>query len=107
MSITRDELWSEVFGSGYEAVVDEWLVAERFIDGDWETPGTVQLVVEDPEEDGHITKAIDADDLYRAYEIAVERGYNHCGSPINDQDFDACVGDIILQIAVYDEVVYG
>lgn len=103
----RDELWSEVLGSGYEEV-SEWIVKEQYIDGDWDTPGTIQIVAEDPEEEGlNITVGIDADDLYKAYEIAVENGYTHCGKPLENQDFDACAGDIILQVAVYGETVFG
>lgn len=103
----REELWSEVLGSNYEAVSD-WIVREQYIDGDWETPGTIQITAEDPEEESNtITVGIDADDLYRAYEIALENEYHHCGRALDEQDFDACAGDIVLQVAVYGEVVFS
>jgi hypothetical protein len=49
------------------------------------------------------------EDLAKGYRLALEHKSTHCGHySVTDLDeADACTGDIILQYAIFGEVVYG
>ncbi len=103
--IDKDELWSEVFGSAYEQAGDWWL-DEHYVSGDWETHGEVRIGYLDEDENPQsITLTIK--DIARGYGIAVEQGYHHCGSYVDFRNMDACSGDIILQCAIFGQLIYG
>ncbi len=112
VEVPAEELWSAVFGSNFEsdAVNGAWLKGVRFIQGTWDVPGLVELEYIDEDEKTH-KQFYSAHDLAGALSMAIKRGYNHapCGGKI-DMDFsnyDACVGDLLLQVMVYGELVYG
>lgn len=112
VEVPAEELWSAVFGSGFEsdAVNDEWLTGIKFIDGSWGIPGVVELTYLDEDEKPH-KQFYNAHDLAGALSTAMAKGYNHspCGGKI-DMDFsnyDSCVGDLLLQVMVYGELIYG
>ena len=112
-SITVDdkELWSCVMGSGWETW--DWWRVIRYADGtDWKTPGKVLVAVADPDdEDQRVAKTITVDDLARAVSVAIEKNYNgglgHMINWLSFEDYDACASDVIMQIAVLGDVVYG
>ena len=99
------ELWSEVFGSGYETW--PWWNMVTFSEGDWDTPGVAHLSIIDPDEgplSTDVTVAeVNMERLVWAYEQAIATCVDACtGKAIYPgSDIDACVGDCILQIAVY------
>lgn len=97
------ELWDEVFGSGYEQVSD-WIVGERYLSGDWETSGEIRISYLD-RHDKVQHKDITELDLLLAYNQVVH--YRHCGHTVGEQDIDACAADLILQMALLGEVIYG
>lgn len=49
------------------------------------------------------------EDLANGYRLAVKNHAHHCGSyPVADlEQADACTGDVILQYAIWGEVIYG
>ena len=70
----------------------------------------VELEYIDEDEKTH-KQFYSAYDLAGALSTAMAKGYNHspCGGKI-DMDFsnyDSCVGDLLLQVMVYGELVYG
>ena len=85
--IDADELWSDVFGSGWETY--EWWYGHRYEDGE-----------------GQYITPITIDDLVLAYTRLSQSDYTHCGGFTLDAP-DACTGDAILQLCIYGELVFG
>ncbi len=75
--------------------------------------GLVQLVVDDesdkPTESGLKNVILTPSQILRAFSQLVELQATHCsGYPIHDLDnSDACTADLILQQAVYGEIIWG
>ena len=112
VEVPAEELWSAVFGSGFEsdAVTNVWLRGVNFVHGTWDVPGLAELQYIDEDEKIH-KQFYSAHDLAGALSKAIKNGYNHspCGGKI-DMDFsnyDSCVADLLLQVMVYGELVYG
>jgi hypothetical protein len=112
VDVEAEELWSSVFGSGFESdpVNDEWLRGFRFIQGDWETPGLIELDYLGEDERYH-KQTYNVHDLAGALSTAIAKSYHHvpCGGKI-DADFsnyDSCVGDLLLQVMVYGEETFA
>lgn len=105
--ITKDELWSNVFGS-FEGSF-EWWTAIEYVDSDWQKHGVVKLsAYSDIDTDEEIvTKEVTVDDLAKAYAFAVSQKYHHCGGTIDIYNMDECASDIILQIVMFRDVIYG
>jgi hypothetical protein len=111
VTVSAEELWSTVLGSGWEYAGDHW-VASRFESGDWDTVGEFRLSGDTTDLSGYdshlVTKVLTVEDFQAAYEFAVAKGYHHCGSSYAEiDDADACWADGILQIAIYGDIVYG
>ncbi len=106
--VDANEFWSAVFGA--EPFIWPWWVNVRYAeDTDWETSGTVTITIADPDDaEDSTTKTLTLDDIVAAYVIALEQyphsvggvGWSHTG-------FDTESSDLILQIAVQGEVVFG
>jgi len=112
VDVEAEELWSSVFGSGFESdpVNDEWLRGFRFIQGDWETPGLIELDYLGEDQKYH-KQTYNIHDLAAALSTAIAKSYHHvpCGGKI-DADFsnyDSCVGDLLLQVMVYGEETFA
>lgn len=107
VEIDAQELWSGVLGSAYESF--EWWLGEKYVgDADWETPGQVIITYEDPDTNEAKRKTLDVNDFARAYQMALKNKNYHCGSyKIDIEDPDACVGDIVMQYAIFGEIIYG
>lgn len=72
--------------------------------------GCIALVVWNPENNAElINRIITPSDILQAFSKLVENGFSHCsGYPIQDLDnSDACTSDLVLQQAVYGEVIWG
>jgi len=112
IEVPAEELWSAVFGSGFESdpVSNEWLSGFRFIEGSWDIPGLVEIQYLDKE--GSLQRNFyTAHDLASALGVAMSKEYNHvpCGGKI-DTDFsnyDSCVADLLLQVMVYGEETFA
>lgn len=51
---------------------------------------------------------VTVEDLRLGFEKALAKGQTHCGSyPLDIEDADACFGDMIIQYAIFGELVYG
>jgi len=110
ISIDRETLWSGTFGGGWE--YSSWWVGMKYgVGGSWDTigDGTFTLTCEDPDDPDAepIKKTLTIADLARAYGIAVENNYHHCGTKWDLEDPDHCVSDGILQLAFFGELIYG
>jgi len=113
--IDGNELWSAVFGSGFEQL--PWWKSLKFVNCDWnkmptDQIGHVRIGVEDPEFGDEETvqyEDIKIADLVRGLEACIEKGYHHCGMPISldFQDYDSCAGDFVLQCAIFGDTVYA
>lgn len=106
-----NELWSDVFGSLGGFLDHSWLHHIKYITGNWNKHGLVELTIDNPapefnEETVHTTKQLKVEDLADAYSKLMNNDYKHCGGCELD-DPDACTADAILQTAVYGELVYG
>lgn len=110
VKIDEQELWDAVAGSGFYY---EWF---RYIDGlvFGESPRNVKIIAWDPQSPGGdsdtLVKIITISDMALALEFLIYKGYYHCGIPFSPEvikDPDACVADLILQVAVYGDVIYG
>lgn len=113
------DLWSAFWGSGFESdpVTRNYLMSLDFIEGDWETLGVAEVdyVSEDDDTEGEdedkwLTKRLNVEDITNALAIAM-KGYRHvpCGGDITPEfdNWDACISDIILQLALYGKEVWA
>lgn len=122
-SVDAVDLWSAVFGSGWETVAS-WLrkVKLEGDEADWDVPGAVTITAENPhaliddiDDDPTIEATLVLEDIAKAVSEVLAEGYRDActGQPITldpedlGGDWDACVGNVILQQAVYGEVIYG
>jgi len=112
IEVPAEELWSAVFGSGFESdpVSSEWLKGFRFIEGSWDVPGLVELWYINKE--GSFQKSFyTAHDLAGALGVAMSKEYNHvpCGGKVgmDFSNYDSCVADLLLQVMVYGEEVFA
>jgi hypothetical protein len=98
------EFWSSVMGS-LEFMGEHWLKVKYRGDADWNKPGIVTITADNGEET--VTKSLTIEDLVQAYEAAIAKPYYHCGGTIDIDDMDECASDIVLQLAMFGDVVYG
>jgi hypothetical protein len=128
LEVDSNELWSQVWGSGYESdpVNRNWLMNTTFKQGaEWDKMGeaTIWYIPEDGDEsdekywdEEHYqehckSKDVTITEIEDALSLAMQEGYRHvpCGGKI-DTDFDrwdSCVGDILLQLIVYGKEVWA
>lgn len=110
--VSIPELWEAMWGC---EASPEWVSKVRKPDGsgislwtkpDYE-PNPQDFKVYDIEEEKWHTVTLD--DLVRGYTLAVKTNAKHCGHyAVSDlEDPDACTLDIILQLAIFGEVIYG
>lgn len=101
------ELWISVMGSAWEQAGDHFLEA-NYLSGDWDEIGVLELTGENPNGEGIITKKIGINEILEAYAEAINRGHHHCNCSMVDlENYDSCAGDIILQLALYGELIFG
>ena len=103
MMVNPYDLWSSICGSAWESW--EWWLGWKYEGGDWENPCTLWVVAENPYDDGAITATVTVDDLARAIEDLQHSTV--VMAAVVSSDFDALTGDIIMQQAIFGEVVYG
>lgn len=108
VTLDADDLWSAVMGSGWETW--PWWQSVKYLEGDWDVPGRVQVSIDDPDaEDAALVRVITLSALIDAVHTVNERGFvDLCtGRPIDWEDLDACVGDLVLQIAIFGKEIYA
>ena len=54
-------------------------------------------------------KFVTAEMLAQAYGEIIEKGHYHCGQPVtfDDDCWDSCVSDMVLQQSIFGKVIYG
>jgi hypothetical protein len=108
VTITRKldavEFWSSIMGST-EFMGEQWLKVKYHGESDWDKPGSVTITADNGEEE--VAKTLTIEDLVQAYEAVIARPYYHCGGTIDIDNMDECASDIVLQQAVFGDVIYG
>ena len=99
--VDANEFWSSVFGSCWET--HPWWQDFKFEDGSsWDVAGCVHITAESPEDESEtIARHICLPDVVRAYNVAKE------SYQIDWEELDASTSDVIIQIAVYGEAIFG
>jgi hypothetical protein len=98
--------WQAVTGGGFPS----WSWWHSFNYGEdgtsWEVPGSLKVIAEDPSNERKtVSKTLTALDLLHAYKAMPNK--THCGGCDIIGDPDDCSSDLILQWAMYGEIVYG
>jgi len=105
MAITARMVWEAANGSEFEGAGSWWEKA-RYIEGDAETPGIIEVTIDNPAWYGEsITKRLTAAHLLKAYREIEDQ--THCGDCHLILDPDACTTDLIYQQAMLGEIVYA
>lgn len=98
IEIEDSVLWSEVFGSAFEQYL--WWKEVEFLEGNWEKPGKVRLVISG--EGVEAEAVVTVDDIAMACsEVAFFNG------GFDSEGIDANIADTVLQTAVLGKVVFG
>jgi len=106
--IDDEELWSAVCGSAWE--MNSWWWAAEYEGGDWDEPCTLWVAIANPDsdhwfEDGVTTATITLDDIVRAIEELFDHAVvMHC---LREMDFDSSYGDVVMQQAIFGDVIYA
>ena len=103
VSIDSDFFWSNVLGSGWED--SPWWTSVAYSEGSaWDKVG--ELVVTgwsaEGEDEPPVVKSLNIGDLAEAFGKCIAKGYR-----LNPEDLDSEMGDAVIQMAVYGELVYG
>lgn len=105
IEIDDADLWSEIFGSGFEKY-PWWDAVDYLSDANWETPGAVALTLIDPD--------TPQDPRRGGYGVVETRHLEKAASEVlqtyphrNIFDMDAELADMILQTAVAGRVIFG
>jgi hypothetical protein len=116
ITFTVGELWEAVFGSDGAGMVhwssqirnengediDLWIDDEN---GESVTNPQNFRVYEDEEEKWH---DVSLEQLRIGFEKALVENSTHCGGyALKLDDYDACFGDVVIQYAVFGELIYG
>lgn len=127
IELDSEHLWASLWGSGFEtdSVARNWLMTYEFLgSADWDCVGTARLwyIPEGADEEDEkfwgddyqehcAFKDVTLEDIENALGKAMQEGYRHvpCGGNIDtDLDrWDACVGDILLQLIAYGKEVWA
>ena len=116
VTFTVGELWEAVFGTDGAGMV-HWSSKIRNENGEdidlWTTDTNGESVTnpqnfrvyEDEEEKWH---DVSLEQLRIGFEKAMINNSTHCGGyPLKLDDYDACFGDVVIQYAVFGELIYG
>ncbi len=99
------DFWSSIMGST-EFQGEQWLKVRYHGESDWDKPGSVTITAENGEGE-EVTKTLMIEDLVQAYEAVIAHGYHHCGMTVDIDNMDECASDIVLQQAMFGDVIYG
>jgi hypothetical protein len=107
--VDAEQFWSAVFGSAWETW--DWWVSLNYLEGsDWDKVGQVEIAGLDPDGDQEtdiIKKVLGLDDIVKAFSKAVTDNKSFGGFDPHELDLDACDGDVVIQYAMFGDVVYG
>ena len=106
--IGLEEAWSDICGSSWEFM--SWWYFYDYEGGDWDQPCTLWVGIADPDsehwdEEGVITATFTFEDMVRALEEL--RDHPVIMDCLRGGDFDAIYGSVVIQQAIFGEVIYG
>jgi hypothetical protein len=110
--VDPDELWAHFWGSGFEndPVTSGYVVSIDFGDSIWDEAGEVSVTYLN-EKNKKCSRIVDINDIAEALATVIRRGIPHfpCGGSVgvDFENWDACIGDLILQHILFGEVVYA
>lgn len=102
------DTWAAVCGSAWE--LESWWWAAEYEGGDWDDPCTLWVGIADPADEfwftnGVITATFTTEDMVRALEEL--RDHPQVMRCLRSGDFDATYGDVVIQQAIFGEVIFG
>lgn len=105
------EDWKSIFGA-FPDYWSWWHGIKHLDGGDWDRPSKVELTIDDPDEpDGSkaIRRILEPKEIFTALATATEKhpwlfGRNE---RYGELELDAGSSDIVLQVALFGEAVYG
>ena len=99
------DVWEAITGTGF-ANLNYWI---NFAELDtWQAPCDITITHQSKDGGELIKTTLTPDQLGEAMIKAISRGFVHCsGYPLDPEDYDACFADIVLQIAIFDDVIFG
>jgi len=103
------DTWAAICGSAWEEL--PWWWGVDYEEGDWDEPCTLWVGVADPEDkglwfqDGVVTATFTIEDMVRALEEL--RDHPQIMRDLRSGDFDCIYGDVVIQQAIFGEVIYG
>ena len=113
IELQDEDLWAATWGSGWEIdpVINSFVTGYRFLGNtDWDKVGEVEINYYG-EDSIETTSVLTIKDIERALDIALKHPYYHvpCGGKIDTDfdDWDACVGSLIIQLAIFGKEVYA
>lgn len=69
---------------------------------------TISYYENDYDENSLTIKTITPEQLCKAYLDLLIAGYTHCGGyRLNAEDYDSCLGDLVIQYALFGEIKFG
>jgi hypothetical protein len=103
-----DDLWSMIFGAAGETW--NWWHSVDFLDGaDWDKAGRVYLEADDPDHEGERDEFVNGtftiDDVIKALTELAD--HPMVMRHLQNEDFDACSADCVMQQMLYGETVWG
>lgn len=106
--VTRDadDLWSEVFGSLGGASDHPWIRKIKYVVGNWEKNGLVDVTFEQQNLSADGVFRMKIEHIVEAYATLINESWGHCnGDSVSNPD--ACTADAILQTVIYGRIIYG
>ena len=100
-----EERLSEIFVTACEGGINYWAQVDEY---DWTAPGTCVLSYEN--EQGEPDKRYITSGLVlvaKGLQRAAERGLTDTVDRVHSGDYDAADADAIIQLALFDDVIYG
>ena len=106
VEIDPQDFWDAVFGCG-DVGFRYWASETDFSDSILR-PCDFTIKYEDEDTEQITERTLTIDDLKRGYELALKEGQKHCGGyDLDMEDPDACFGDMVIQYAIFNKLVYG
>jgi len=109
--IDAETLWQAIWGAPkqpfwIDTVLDSETGEQAFVEGtEWQSKPRDFIVVD---LDGEASDPITIEHLAKTYVRAIQRQDRHCGSYKYDyNDPDACFGELLLQQAVYGNLIWA
>lgn len=107
---TPEHIWSSICGSAWETW--SWWYGWKYEGGDWDKPCNLWIIVDDPYTEGDdfaanstLCALVTLDDIVRALEELSDHA-QVVDCLLND-DFDAVYGDVVMQQAIFGEIIFG